>query len=310
MTDFSNDAAPGQPLIESTPAADFGGLSTALDRIRLRYFPVWALAVMVISVVVVQFLPVSFEASPGVLGGAMVVITIVGWMGWTVTRHRLHLSALFGPFPKRPVVWGTAAVMVVAVDLFQGAEFALLVPWLEDAAPLMADWYQVSAADDLPSGTWAYLTRTVPPVLVAPLVEEVFFRGLLYQRWARSWRRPRWALAASAVAFAAVHGHVVSSLLFAIVATLLYLQTRSLWVPVVFHSVGNGVVALGGLPITSGFEAVGIQAQQTVGVGCLVLALPLLGWFFWTHRSSLFDPLTYLQNLSSRRLRSSSEAGS
>lgn len=302
MIDPSDAGASEEGLVEPAPSADFDGLSTVLDRMRLRYFPVWAFLVMVVSATVVQFLPVSFETSPGLLGGAVVAVTILGWVGWEMVGHRLHLSALFGPVPRSPVVWGTVATMVVAMELFENAEFTLLFPWLEETAPLLADWYQVNAVSDLPRGTWAYLARVANPVLVAPLIEELFFRGLLYQRWARSWGRPRWALAASAIAFAAVHGNVVGTLLFAVVATFLYLQSRSLWAPVVFHAAANGLAALGGLPIESGFEAVGIRSEQTIGMWCFALAIPLLGWFLWNRSSFLSEPLPYIENLVASRL--------
>jgi len=310
MDNSPRGEAPEERSVEPVRAANSNDLSTALDRMRLRYFPVWGFLVMVVSIIVVQFLPVSFETSPGLLGGIVVAITVTGWVGWEVVKHRLHLSALFGPIPRRPIEWGTVVVMVFALKLFQGAEFALLVPWLEEVAPPLADWYQISAADDLPSGTWAYLVRVTPPVFVAPLLEEIFFRGLLYQRWAHSWGRPRWALAASAVAFAAVHGHIIGTLLFSIVATFLYLQTRSLWAPIAFHALGNGLVALGGFPIRKGFEVVGIQGQQTVGVWCIVLAAPILGWFFWNQRSLLSKPLPYVENLVTNRLEPSLDMAS
>jgi len=101
-------------------------------------------------------------------------------------RHRLQLSALFGPVPRSPTVWGAVAVLILVIDLFSRAELALLVPWLERTVPALADWYRINAVGDLPSGTWAYVVRVTPPVLLAPLVEETFFRGLFYQRWAHS----------------------------------------------------------------------------------------------------------------------------
>lgn len=302
MIDSSNAGTSEEHLVELAPSADLDGLSTALDRMRLRYFPIWGLLVAVVFATVVQFLPVSFQTSPGILGGALVVIVIAGWVGLEMVEHRLHLSALFGPVPRSPVVWGTVATMILALGLFQAAEFALLVPWLEETAPLLADRYQDSAAADLPSGTWAYLARMASIVLVAPLIEELFFRGLLYQRWAHSWGRPWWALVASAVAFAVLHGHVFGAFLFAVIATFLYLQAQSLWAPVIFHIAANGLAMLGGSPIESGFETMGVQGPQTIGVWCIALVAPILGWFFWSQSSFLSRPLPYVKNLVTGRL--------
>ena len=249
----------------------------------------------------------QYENTPAVLGRSSLVVLVVGWAGWTKWRHGLQLSALFGRVPRRLSIWGTAALLLFAVTLFGEAEFAMFVPWLETNAPSLADWYQMNAVGDLPSETWAYLARVVPPVLVAPFIEEMFFRGFLYQRWARSWRRPGWALGASALVFTLFHGNIVSTFLFAVITTLLYLEARSLWVPIGFHMAANGIAVLGGLPIERGLSVVGIEAEPVIGLVGLIAAGSILGGFFWWQGPSLHGPLPYTKNVVADRLEPSSQ---
>jgi len=99
-----------------------------------------------------------------------------------------------------------------------------------------------------------------------------------------------------------MHGNVVGAILFAIVTTFRYLQARSLWAPIGFHVVLNGMAVLGGLPLQAGFEGIGVGGEQTIGVVCLVVAIPLLAGYLWWQASSLYDPLPYVENMVAERL--------
>ena len=134
---------------------------------------------------------------------------------------------------------------VLALDLFESAELHLLLPWLKEVAPALADRYTMNVVEE-PSGMGAYLRLIGSGVIAAALVEEVLWRGLVYQRWAHAWSAPVGALFAAALPFALMHGHVLGAFVFAGVTTLLYLRTRSLWIPIAVHALGNGINLFGG----------------------------------------------------------------
>ncbi len=82
--------------------------------------------------------------------------------------------------------------------------------------------------------------------VVAPLAEEIAFRGLLYP-----WLRDRWgvpaAAAASGLCFAALHGVVIlipALTVIGIVLAVLYQRSGSLWTAVIAHGVFNTVMIL------------------------------------------------------------------
>lgn len=80
-------------------------------------------------------------------------------------------------------------------------------------------------------------------LVAAPLAEEVIFRGYLYGmicsfggRWS--------AICTSSLLFAAIHLHwpsMAGLFLLGVVLALLYEKTKSLWVPLIMHSVFNGI---------------------------------------------------------------------
>ena len=240
------------------------------------------------------------ESVSGMTGKAAVLIAAGTWLGQAVWRKGLSITALFGPVPNRRG-WGWVFVGVVAMDLLGSAQFHLLVPWLERVAPTLADWYTLSSVA-APSGAADFAYLLWSGVIVAPILEETLFRGILYQRWAYSWGRPVVALVATALPWAALHGHVLDAFVFSIVTTLLYLRTRSLWAPIAMHALGNLVNIPGVLSVKSGFAAAtGVSGDAAFGWSCLAVSMPLLIWFVWWNASTLWRPLPYIKTEAKKR---------
>jgi membrane protease YdiL (CAAX protease family) len=80
-------------------------------------------------------------------------------------------------------------------------------------------------------------------VLLAPVAEEVVFRGILYT-WVRQLGFPRLAFGGTAVLFAMVHFNLMSFLPvlgLALLLTFLYARTQNLLAPIVAHSLFNAL---------------------------------------------------------------------
>lgn len=86
-------------------------------------------------------------------------------------------------------------------------------------------------------------------VLVAPVAEEIFFRGVVYNAWLRE-HGPRAALIGSAVLFSLIHGSLflfVPFLALGIALALLYRATGSLPAAIALHAGFNAITVLLGL---------------------------------------------------------------
>lgn len=116
-------------------------------------------------------------------------------------------------------------------------------------------WMQALGADTvqdsvkfLQNGTdpAALVLMAVAAVLVAPVCEEIVFRGFLYpavKRFTGTWP----AAIFSALVFAAAHANLPALLplfLFGLVLVFLYEKTGSLWAPVAVHFCFNGSTVL------------------------------------------------------------------
>jgi membrane protease YdiL (CAAX protease family) len=86
-------------------------------------------------------------------------------------------------------------------------------------------------------------------IVLAPLAEEMLFRGILYPAIKQA-GRPQLALWLTSLAFAAVHAHApsfLSLLLLALSLTWIYEYTRNLLAPIVAHACFNAFNFISGI---------------------------------------------------------------
>jgi len=154
----------------------------------------------------------------------------------------VNWQKLFGR-PARPA----DSTMIVATVLFcLVASFALVY-----AVYLPLSWYVPDFVNlwliDLPDAVYregdvypfvpnmlGFLSLTV----FTPIVEETMFRGLLLHRWARKFGLMTSVMLSSGM-FAIAHPDVGGAFVFAVMMSILYLRTQSLFVPIVCHAIYN-----------------------------------------------------------------------
>jgi membrane protease YdiL (CAAX protease family) len=145
---------------------------------------------------------------------------------------------------------------VRAIDLLWGIGLGLLLRVATTLLELAVYGRAAPAAATLDDGWWLF-SALLAPVLIAPVVEELFFRGALLrtvQRLAGSAA----AVAVSAIAFAALHMLTATSpaqllvvgpstLAFGIAAAVLAVTTGRVGGAIIAHVVFNALVVLPGL---------------------------------------------------------------
>lgn len=142
----------------------------------------------------------------------------------------------------------------------------------------------------MPTGTIASgVIWTFNAVVLAPVVEEVIFRGILVNRWGVRWGI-RTGIVGSSVLFGVLHVvDPVGATVFGLVAAVLYLRTRTLIVPIAFHVANNVVAALFEFldpteePFDLGAELQEIETMALPGLGIAAVTLPVLVWYLRRH---------------------------
>ena len=164
------------------------------------------------------------------LGVAVGIIGVVQWIG---TDKLLQLVR--SRYPDDWILGGVWSLVVSGVRPGEG--YNPVVELLE------------------PAGVWPFvgfvLVRTLGPILVVPIMEELFWRDWLWRSFIspNNWRLAalgepdRAAVVLTCLAFALVHPQRLVSVIWAALIAWLLIRTRSLGACIVAHAVTNALLA-------------------------------------------------------------------
>ncbi len=167
-----------------------------------------------------QFSLANFNATAYVVAMAL---TLAGFVYYRRRRKGPRIIARFSLKGLNPVLllWGGVFVLATAV----------VIEPLLNALPDVPDAYG--------RGWWAFLML----VIMAPLFEEVIFRGVILES-ARAKQGVMAAWIVSSVVFGLAHVHptvAVNAGLMGLILGFIYIESGSLWTPIVLHAVNNGI---------------------------------------------------------------------
>jgi membrane protease YdiL (CAAX protease family) len=172
-------------------------------------------------------------------GAALVLIAMF------VREHHLSWGDAFGlaNSPQRAALWGiiAACIFVPCALQMKGISFRLLNR-IEEPNLKPEEQQAVQALTETRSW-WARIALGVVTILLAPVAEETFFRGIMYPVVKRA-GYPRLALWGTSLLFAAIHVNLITFLplfVLAMLLTLLYERTDNLLAPITAHSLFNAM---------------------------------------------------------------------
>lgn len=295
-----NAAASAPKSIESAPSAPPASFTPAASRNEFPVSPfvrLHATGLLVQSFIAGMVLLLLGRVVPGLTDKAPTdpasfALFYVGMGSVLLVRirqARVNVTRLFGPAPSGPML--RLATVAVPLGVLSVAGFWILFLPLSYAAPNFVRTWAIEAAMRHPVDTVPiWLGHTIVAVIIAPVIEEVLFRGVLLHRWALKWGT-RSAVLVSSALFAIGHIELLGHFLFGLAMAALYLRTRSLWVPIAAHALNNFLVSAIQLPSLLRPEKTEermtlamFQSQWWVGVLVLVTGAALLEAYrrrFW-----------------------------
>jgi membrane protease YdiL (CAAX protease family) len=206
-------------------------------------FVLWTIAAQLVVILPAVVLGLVDEDSGAVMLLLVVVAQLLGLgggLGYLAARQRLSWR-LFGPARPSGLLAAYGLVVGIAGFILVNA-IILLVTAL--TGPVEAPDQQL--LNDVTAGGASTLLAIVAAVVMAPIIEEIAFRGVLFQALRR--RVGMWpAAVVSGVVFAAVHVEVTQPLysfgLLALGVGLAWSLHRfgSVLVPIIGHAVFNAI---------------------------------------------------------------------
>ena len=221
-----------------------------------------------------------------VLFGLAIYVALASWIVWACRRWGIGLRRLLGALPGGYdwLSWTRLAALLAVTIGFSYSSWYLFAYVLSIVAPGVLEFLIEALWPESDPSPGYRLGMAVIAVILAPVLEEGFFRGILVNRWGSRWGLPT-ALIASSIAFGVLHANPVGIGLVGLIAALLYLRTRTLIVPIVFHATNNLVATvwdyLGGDigPPDIAAEVQELRDGILFGVLLVAITLPILIWY-------------------------------
>ncbi|MGD1898246.1 MAG: lysostaphin resistance A-like protein [Phormidesmis sp.] len=243
---------------------------------------------------------------------SMPVLSIAIWLvvvGVILSVGHSHGLRLWDVIGRRlpQFSWLYLMLLVVSLLMFSMGSFSVVFFIVSLLAPDFAA--QMLETDLVLSGADSVYPRLYDALMIfllviyAPLMEELVFRGILLQRWGTKWGLRRGVIGSS-ILFGLLHfNNPVGLTLFGFVMGLLYVRTRSLWVPIICHGLNNLTVVVldrfAGLGTGENADVVTVAAVQErwwMGLILMAIAAPIIWQFVYRSWPKPTDPIPYLLN--------------
>jgi membrane protease YdiL (CAAX protease family) len=257
-----------------------------ISRVRLWTVIPAVLLPLVAWKTLVRHLEVSEPASR-LVGELLVWGFAIGWWLLKAAPRPYSVRASLGRAPDL-AGWG-----VVAWALF-GNTSVRIIWWI---AWYCRDILQVASASGaytfrLPRSHWSGAFAIVSVAVLAPLIEELLFRGTFF-RSCRLRFSPGKAALLSSVLFGLIHSDNIAVSIAALTYALAYTSTRSLWAPIALHAINNGGWLVLSMGYFGDFSEVRLAGPWQFGAAALVLLIGLGAWlqFMRKYWRTLGDPL-------------------
>lgn len=164
-------------------------------------------------------------------------------LGWLLAGRRCGWRAVFGLDFRRAtrdlVLGAFGYVAMVPFVLFFAAIYMRALAGLGHEAGLQEVAQMITGESSMITRLYLYLMA----VVLAPVVEELLFRGIAFP-WLMKQVGPAPAMFAVSVLFAMIHFHVPGLVPLFVVSVALcfaYVHTGSILVPIVMHALFNGI---------------------------------------------------------------------
>lgn len=258
------------------------------EQMKARYLILFSVVGMIATMIGLILLDVG-DMTFDVVSQLVLYVLVPGiYFGYYFRKHNTsvwNVLSFWGVQKWLPVLFALVAVSIafsISMFWFQLFMLAPIAPWLVNFM-----------LEPLPiPDTPLYIVFTVFTIaILAPVVEEFMFRGVLLKRLIG--KTSVWGgILLSSLLFGILHLDVIGAFLFGVVASLLYLRTNNLLLPILLHIINNSLAAAAMFLAPTWPESIAIfdvadiytkAAPNAVVLG--ISAVLLLGAIFWLARN-------------------------
>ena len=226
------------------------GPGTAVERVRVRYLII-ACLIPIVWLPGADILFIAMADTPWYwldialiyyMQGLLAIALALTFYFWRFPPSETLGPPADGPGLRSGLLWA-AFLFIISMP----AVYIVFYP-LSFLAPEFVDYrlIDLSVPVYFDSGIYPFIPNLLDVIslcVIAPILEELAFRGVILHRWAHRFGLGK-AVLFSSLLFGIAHTDVLGAFLFGIGMCILYLRFQSLWVPIISHGVYNFVAWL------------------------------------------------------------------
>jgi len=258
----------------------------AFKYIKIRYLLLW----LVVFFIIMGFI---YVATTNLLAGAewdvatgfLFYIVISFWIIRNFNRVNLNYEKFIGHFPFNyswlflfTIIF---AVIILSLGLGELSRYIIstINPEILNHLPSTSVFY---TPNETPLAPFLNFMEFIIAVIMAPIVEEFLFRGVILHRFTIKFGI-KWAVFGSSIIFGLLHSDIIGAFTFAVVMCILYIKTASILVPILAHMVNNMLAY--GVQVLSTFSPQSTVASHNLGVAILLLLVSAVVILYFLHRN-------------------------
>lgn len=207
------------------------------EKMKLRYFIPLMLVAVIGSIVFMAMADVSETTFDVVFQVILYILVPLVFFGYYFRKQKTSLDKVI--FFKGVKPWVAAIIGFVLVSI----TFSIGIFWLQlyallPIAPGLVEFFMQPIP--IPDTPWYIFFTVFSIAILAPIAEEFMFRGLLLKRLAH--KTSIWGgIIISSLLFGILHADIIGAFSFGVIASLLYLQTGNLLLPILMHMLNNSL---------------------------------------------------------------------
>ena len=223
------------------------------QRFKIKFF---LLTLIVLTILMVAVINIS-GGSPFVSDVAQVGlgIALTLYMLWQTESHHITYNNVPLNETLSKKRWAKYITLTVVTKLYAnlllitlGTALMILVYDLIQKYFSFFDPFEIAKE---PYSFFYYIATFISICILAPIWEELFFRGILLRRFLVKWRAP-FSIFLSSLVFALIHlnpANIIYAFVLGMLFGYVYLKTQNIIVPIILHAVTNGISFLFILPL-------------------------------------------------------------
>ncbi|GGE75010.1 CPBP family intramembrane glutamic endopeptidase [Priestia taiwanensis] len=229
-------------------------MNTQFEHIRIREF-IWIIFLYIVTSVFVMIfttLAAGGEEPPDLVAMLLDVafyFVLVIWLLRACTQARLEFTSFFDKplnIPMKDIVLSVVMLIILALGVVNLQSYGLsyIAP---DYAVENWNMPLVSGEEQL----YMKIYQFIAAVILAPIIEELVFRGFLLNRLSYKWGITK-AIIISSTLFGVLHYDIIGAAMFGGVCSIFYLKTKSLFVPIMIHMINNFTAVIAEVAMVNG----------------------------------------------------------